>query len=264
MSDTRDDHDRQYRDSSKLAARARIHRHTIAPTPWFAWVAGHLPLAAGDRVLDIGCGPAWFWASVADRLPPGVELTLADRSPGMVAEAMERCAGLTLGALAGREADAAALPFPDDSFDAVVAMHMLYHLADPAAGIAEMARVLKPGGTLLVTTNGADNMRELYGLAAVLGGTPVEPVAALFGYETAERLLGRQFGNVVRSDYPARLRVTDADDVFAMLTSFPPGDGADAAGLEALRDAIDAAFASEGGALEVRRQTGLFLSHKAG
>ncbi|MBP0574103.1 methyltransferase domain-containing protein, partial [Mycobacterium tuberculosis] len=54
-------------------------------------------------------------------------------------------------------------------FDAVVAMHMLYHLADPAVGIAEMARVLKPGGTLLVTTNGVDNMRELYALAAALG-----------------------------------------------------------------------------------------------
>lgn len=257
-----DDNARAYGDSRKLAARARIHDYTIAPTPWFSWVARQLPVEAGDRVLDIGCGPGWFWGAAAKVLPADLHLTLADLSPGMVTEAVGRCAALPFAAVDGRTADAAALPFADAAFDAVVAMHMLYHVPDPAAAIAEMARVLKPGGVLAVTTNGADNMRELYAPLAVLGVAPVEPVAAAFGYDIAERAMRQAFGTVTIVDFPAQMRVTDSEDVFLMLTSFPPGDGADAAGLAALRNAIEAAFAAGGGVLEVRRQTGLFLGRK--
>ncbi len=149
---------------------------------------------------------------------------------------------LPFGSVAGRQADAAALPFDDCSFDAVVAMHMLYHMADPAAGVAEMARVLKPGGVLAVTTNGAGNLRELYELTTVFGGAPSEPMAAIFGFDAAERLMQSQFGNVAWSRHPASLRITDPEDVFLALTSFPPGETASEAQQQAFRAAIDRAF----------------------
>ncbi|MBB4477910.1 ubiquinone/menaquinone biosynthesis C-methylase UbiE [Rhizobium etli] len=135
----------QYGDSRKLAARARLHtEYAIAETGWSPWVAAQLPLKPADRVLDVGCGPAWFWAATAGLLPENLQLTLADLSPGMVDEAVARCGALPFGSVRGFRADAAALPFEDGDFDLVLAMHMLYHLPDPAAGIAEMARVLKP------------------------------------------------------------------------------------------------------------------------
>lgn len=264
MSQTHDDNARQYGDSAKLATRARFHQYTIAPTPWFSWAAQHLPVSAGAAVLDIGCGPGWFWAATAATLPESLRLTLTDLSPGMVAEAVARCAPLPFGSVTGETADAAALPFADATFDAVVAMHMLYHVPDPARALAEMARVLKPGGVALVTTNGADNMREIYQFLAVLGAAPIEPVAALFSFDHAERLMRLVFGAVTRHDYPARMHVTDGADVFAMLTSFPPGDSAAPEALAALKAAIDAAFAAAGGALDVRRQTGAFVARKPG
>jgi SAM-dependent methyltransferase len=255
----------QYRDSSKLAARARLNsEYTIAESPWFAWVAGQLPLAEGVRVLDIGCGPGWFWANAMDELPAGLNLTLADTSPGMVAEAVERCRALSFKSVTGQVADAAALPFADHQFDCVVAMHMLYHLPDPAVAIAEMFRVLRPGGVLAVTTNGAANMREIYALTTVFGSPPTDPSAAAFGLDQAERLLQAQFGNVRRFVHPARMRITDPEDVFLALTSYPPGDGASAAQQAAFRQAIDAAFKRGNGVLEVQKQSALFLGHKAG
>lgn len=253
----------QYGDSRKLAARARLNReYTIAETGWFPWVAKQLPLRAGNRVLDVGCGPGWFWAATTSDLPGKLDLTLSDLSPGMVEEAVERCRTLPFESVTGRQADAIALPFEDSSFDAVVAMHMLYHLADPSKGIEEAHRVLKAGGFLAVTTNGAGNMREIYALTTVFGSPPVDPAGAAFGYDAAERLMQAQFGNVTMAQHPAGLRVTSPDHVFLALTSYPPGDEADEAQLDQFRDAIDDAFLAGNGVLDVEKEIGLFISRK--
>jgi len=253
----------QYGDSRKLAARARLNReYTIAETGWFPWVAGQLPLQTGSRVLDVGCGPGWFWAATTKELPGNLNLTLCDLSPGMVQEAVERCRTLPFESVTGRQADAIALPFEDSSFDAVLAMHMLYHLPVPSEGIAEAYRVLKPGGFLAVTTNGAGNMREMYALTIVFGSPPVDPAGAAFGFDAAERLMQAQFGNVAMAQHPARLRVTSPEDVFLALTSYPPGDQADEAQLDRLRNAIDDAFQAGNGVLDVEKETGLFISRK--
>lgn len=264
MSSITTGNEKQYRDSQKLAARARLNsKHTIAEIGWFSWVARQLPFKAGSRILDVGCGPGWFWAATANELPEKLGLTLSDLSHGMVHEAVERCRPLCFGAVTGRQADATALPFEDGSFDTVMAMHMLYHLAEPTKGIAEMYRVLKPGGFLAVTTNGVGNMRKMYELTTVFGGPPYDPAGAAFGYDAAERLMQAQFGNVTLAQHPARLRVTEPEDVFLALTSYPPGDEADEAQLAALRDAIAAAFQAGNGVLETEKESGLFISLKA-
>jgi len=254
---------KQYGDSQRLAARARLNRdYTISETGWFEWVASRLPLRANAAVLDTGCGPGWFWAATVTKLPENLDLTLSDVSPGMVKEAVERCQPL-FASVHGRQADAAALPFDDGSFDAVIAMHMMYHLPDPAKRIAEMYRVLKPGGFLAVTTNGVGNMRKLYELTTVFGSPPFDPAAAAFGYHEAELLMRSQFGNVTMSQHPARLHVTEPEDVFLALTSYPPGDEASETKLAEFRDAITEAFRRGGGALDTDKETGLFLSVKS-
>jgi SAM-dependent methyltransferase len=263
MSSLSADNAKQYSDNQKLAARARINsKYTVAEIGWFPWVAKQLPLQAGYRVLDTGCGPRWFWAASVGKWPEGLDLILADLSPGMVHEAVERCRVLPFRSVQGQQANASALPFEDRSFDAVIAMHMLYHVPDPAKGIAEMFRVLKPGGFLAVTTNGADNMRKMYELTTVFGCAPSDPAAAAFGFDTAQRLMQGQFGNVSMALHPAGLRITDPEDVFLALTSYPPGDEASEAHLADLRRAIAEAFEQGNGILEVEKQVGLFISRK--
>jgi ubiquinone/menaquinone biosynthesis C-methylase UbiE len=261
---TDEENARQYGDSRKLQARARLNRdYTIAEWPWFSWVMRQLDLKPGDCILDIGCGPGWLWSEAANNVPEGLELTLADLSPGMVDEAVQRCCPLPFKSVKGQVADATNLPFEDGAFDTVLAAHMLYHLADPAAGIAEMFRVLRPGGVLAVTTNGVGNMRELYELATAFGCAPIDPSAATFGFDTAEQLMRSQFGNVDLARYPARLRITDPDDIFLALTSYPPGDRASEAELKTFRQAIASAFERGKGVLETRKETGLFRSRKS-
>ena len=261
----RDSNERQYGTADKLAARARLHQlYSEDAEPWFGFVARHAALQAGQRVLDIGCGPAWFWLHAAAGLPDGLALTLADLSPGMVEDAVARVTGLGRDwQVAGRIADITGLPFADGSFDTVIAMHMLYHVADQGRAVAEIARVLRPGGRAVVTTNGRDNLRALYDInARAFGVDGVDPEAALFGFETARTLLGAQFGNVVLHRHPGRLRITEPDHVFEAQTSFPPGEDADAAQREILRAIIAEAFARGGGVLEAEKATGVFVSRK--
>ncbi|MCX5497032.1 class I SAM-dependent methyltransferase [Kaistia dalseonensis] len=254
----------QYADSRKLAARARLNSHyTIAATGWFEWVASQLPLRARDRVLDVGCGPGWFWAAAEPIAPAELRLTLLDLSAGMVGEAVTRCATAGFNGVEGETADATALPFAAETFDAVIAMHMLYHVADQMTAISEAWRVLKPGGFLAVTTNGIGNMREIYALTTRLGSAPIDPAAAAFGFDDAKRLMRAAFGNVTASEHPAHLRVTEPEDLILAMTSFPPGDRASEAELQSFRGAVAEAFDAGGGVLESAKETGLFISRKA-
>lgn len=103
---------------------------------------------AGRAVLDAGCGDGTFARELARR---GAFVTGVDADADMIAEAQVQAAGLVgSGAARFQVGRIEALPFPDASFDAVVAVTVLCLVPDPARAMAEMARVLKPGGILVV------------------------------------------------------------------------------------------------------------------
>jgi SAM-dependent methyltransferase len=250
----------QYRDSRKLSARARLHREfSTAEVPWHRWVAEKAALPAGGAILDVGCGPAWFWTEAEKIAPPDLRLTLVDSSAGMVEEALERVRGLgRWNNVEGVVADAMRLPFADASFDAAIAMHMLYHATDPEAAVAELARVLKPGGRLVVTLNGRDNLAELYALGhTIFGGYASDPSAETFGLEIAEPTLRRHFATVELEIHPDSIECTDPEVVLDYLQSFPPGDTASTKQVERARTRVADAFGSNG-RFSTRKRIGLF------
>jgi ubiquinone/menaquinone biosynthesis C-methylase UbiE len=100
---------------------------------------------ASGEVLEVGVGTGLNLPFY----PPGVRLTGVDLSPAMLAQARDRAARLGVEADL-READAEALPFGDGSFDTVVCTLSLCAVPDERAAIAEMSRVLRPGGRLLL------------------------------------------------------------------------------------------------------------------
>ncbi len=254
---------KHYATSEKLAARARLHQaYSHDDNPWFPWVAGNLDLASGLDVLDVGCGPGWFWLGAGEAVPSGMRLTLADLSRHMVEEATARCRGLAFASVDAVVADAVSLPFPDASFDRVIAMHMLYHVRDQEAALAEMHRVLRPGGLLGVTTNDRDNLAALNALTTVFGTDGTEPAGAAFGFARARELLMASFGNVDERNNPGRLRITEPEDVFMALTSYPPGDAAPDDQIAAFRGRIAEAFARGRGVLEAEKRMGLFLARR--
>lgn len=96
----------------------------------------------GQRALDVGCGPGALTARLVGRLGPG-HVSGADPSAPFVSATRERFPGLDV-----REAAAEDLPYDDDTFDVALAQLVVHFMADPVAGLAEMARVTRPGGTV--------------------------------------------------------------------------------------------------------------------
>ena len=111
----------------------------------------------GERVLDGGCGNA---RDLIELFGLGCRCTGIDYSPNMVEEARQELAKHDITDVTLEVGDLTDLQFPDESFDKVFASEVLEHIPDYRKAISEMARVVKPGGTVVVTT---PNRHSLYG-----------------------------------------------------------------------------------------------------
>src|SRR5215217_231933 len=121
--------------------------------PFLARIAADVAAATPDgaQVLEVGCGPGHLSIRLARQ--HGLEMTGLDLDPAMIARA--RANTDRAGNRGGRHpsflvGDVAALAFPNGSFDLVVSTLSMHHWADPAAGLAEIGRVLRSGGRALV------------------------------------------------------------------------------------------------------------------
>jgi SAM-dependent methyltransferase len=195
-----------YADDQAYAIRVRTHDQYSYPQINFVeWVLDRVSWRGDETVLDIGAGSGMYFKPLKERIPNG-RLFAGDLSLGMA-----RKASSSQHALGILNSDAQTLPFPDHTFDAVLANHMLYHVPDLDKTLAEIHRVLKPSGFMLAATNSQFNMPELEQLIrrtlSILGATSAELERAKyqiqnFALEDGSRRASRHFFGVSRHDIP--------------------------------------------------------------
>jgi SAM-dependent methyltransferase len=253
----------QYKDSANLSARAGLHlRFSTNPYGWHRWVFDQFDLPPTAAILELGCGPAWLWQQNRDRIPAGWQITLTDLSEGMLDEARQKLSEVSR-AITFKKVDAQAIPFSDASFDGVIANHMLYHVPDRPRAIAEMRRVLKPGGRFYATTVGERHMQELDQLVTRFApdtrlwserGGPNE-----FSLENGAAQLTGVFSEVTLRRYADALVVTDADALITYALS-----GTAKATLTGERQEAFARFVAQEiaaqGAIRITKDSGLFIA----
>ncbi len=153
VSDARNDPARlrgeAYADSGNLAARISLYAYRDDDIELLPWVLGLVCRPTPGPVPDVGCGPGRYLAAINGRR------VASDLSFGMVAEAVAATGVPRL------QADVARPPVRDGSVGRVLAPHMLYHAADPATAVAELRRVLRADGDLVVVLNSGDHLAEL-------------------------------------------------------------------------------------------------------
>jgi 2-polyprenyl-3-methyl-5-hydroxy-6-metoxy-1,4-benzoquinol methylase len=97
----------------------------------------------GSKLLDAGCGTGWFSRQAVNW---GAKVTSLDMGENLLAEVAKKCDSERI------VGDITRLPFPDGDFDIVVCSEVIEHVVDPKQAIRELARVVKPGGILVITT----------------------------------------------------------------------------------------------------------------
>ena len=194
---------RQYATETNLEARRSLYANAEGPDP--REIAFDAVAEAGPRrVIEVGGGPGELAAPIGRDL--ACMAVMLDVSPRMVELARERGVDASVG-------DVQSLPFPDETFDCAVAAWMLFHVPDIDAGLAELARVLRPGGRLVATTNSADHLKELREIAGTAAWKRV------FTRENGAEIIGRHFDRVQRRDADGWVTIDDDEVVHGFVAS---------------------------------------------
>lgn len=128
---------------------------------WPAQLINVADISPGDDVLDVGCGTGVLTRALVAAVGEQGSVCGVDFSESMLGVAREKCPGVTF-----RQGNAMALPYAEESFDAVTSSFMLMFIPDPVQAICEMRRVLRPGGRLVVSVwRGVEN-NTVYGALA--------------------------------------------------------------------------------------------------
>lgn len=215
---------REYGSDVYLRLRQETHDQYSVPRVDFPnWVLDRVAWRGNERLLDVGAGLGSYYERLHERLP-SIHYFGLDRSSGML-EKHAAHGKLPI-------ADAQQLPFKSNSFDVVMANHMLYHVPDIQHAIEEFRRILKPDGILLTATNSLQTMPEfnaLFRRAIMLLSAPgniyTQPPAPIynpFALENGTRVLARHFYAVVRHDLPQALIFDNVDPAMAYLESWRP------------------------------------------
>jgi ubiquinone/menaquinone biosynthesis C-methylase UbiE len=213
----------QYKNADNLSARAQLHiRFSTNKQGWQKWLFEQFDMPTPARIIEFGTGASWLWAENLDRIPSVWDITLTDFSAGML-EASKQNLSASKHPFKHEVVDVQSIPYPDATFDAVIANHMLYHVPNIRQALSEMRRVLKPSGRLYTATNGEHHLREIDALQRRFDPNVNywEGFSASRSYEldNAVPQLSEFFPHVVIHRYEDALHVTDADALAAYMLS---------------------------------------------
>ncbi|NEU06597.1 MerR family transcriptional regulator [Clostridium senegalense] len=150
----------QYETSENFDKREDLHSYNINKTDWNTWCFDNMSFTKKARILELGCGTGGLWLKNINKVNKNWNITLSDFSTGMLEKTREqlKCVGHNFNY---KVIDAQNIPYNDESFDIVIARHMLYLVPDIEKVLSEVKRILVKGGVFYVTTNAPEAMSEL-------------------------------------------------------------------------------------------------------
>ena len=245
----------QYKTAGNLNTRISIHeKYSTNSQPFGDWILSQYALAPGMRLLELGCGTGMMWAGHPELLKGGIRLTLTDLSPGMLETAGKNLSGWEN--ITFQVVDIQNIPFPEASFDAVIANMMLYHVPDLHLGLSEVRRVLKPGGKFYCATYGEHGIAEFINdILAPMGISG--SIGTTFTLQNGGASLHAHFESVRRLEREDGLAITDVDDFLDYIYSLSGLTGIGSVPRERLRAELERRM--DKGVLYVPKEYGMFV-----
>jgi ubiquinone/menaquinone biosynthesis C-methylase UbiE len=202
----------QYKDSTNLKIRINLHdRYGVNKCGWFNWIFDKINLKPKNRILEVGCGNGELWRESKGKIPKDTHIVLSDISAGMINDARENLKNLK-DMVQFEIIDCNELPYENESFDVIIANHMLFYIKDKEKAFSEIKRVLKTGGYFYCSTYGVEHMKQIEELTKNFDSRIALAEVNLFeifGLENGEEQLKPWFEDIKKHIYEDYLAVDD-------------------------------------------------------
>ncbi|OAA91610.1 MerR family transcriptional regulator [Clostridium ljungdahlii] len=257
----------QYENASNLKARIRIHElFSTNKRGWMKWFFNQLSIPSKASILELGCGNGELWQKNLDKIPEGWNITLTDFSPGMLQDAKNNL-GINSKRFTFKIADVQNIPYENNSFNVVIANHVLYHVSDVDKSLSEIYRVLKPKGYFYASTVGKNHMKEMREIVKKYSFKNITTdsfnITESFQLENGLLKLSKWFKDVIMKRYSDNLKLTAASPLIDYIFSMPGNTKTtfDKDKLESFAEYLQSEI-SKNGYIYITKDTGFFESRK--
>ena len=166
----------QYQNAGNISARINLHAmYSVNKHGWFRWIYEEGNISEHKKILELGCGDGRLWVDNISNVAEAVhikKITVTDISEGMVNDARRniecaiREASFTLNSNISQKfeygmADCQSIPYEDNTYDCIIANHVMFYCDNIDKAFGEIQRVLKPGGIFICATYGSHHMQEI-------------------------------------------------------------------------------------------------------
>ncbi|WP_252234922.1 methyltransferase domain-containing protein [Clostridium sp. ZS1] len=216
----------QYNSDENLNLRTNLHSYNINKIDWDKWCFQKMNLIKCSKILELGCGVGKLWIKNQNFIDKNSEIILSDFSTNMLKCAKNNLKNLDY-KFNYKKINAEDIPYDDESFDVVIAEHMLYFVTDIEKALSEIKRVLKPNGIFYVTTNSCNSMIELNKLAEKFDPNldiNNNGLSSRFDLENGEKMLKKYFNNIELDILEGKIIVDKADPVVSYKASTIQGN----------------------------------------
>ena len=218
----------QYENANNISARIRLHREfSTNPKGWFPWIfeTGVLPYIAEKsktvHILELGCGEGSLWTENLSHLPENVHVTVSDISEGMIRDVRRNIGSDER--FSYECYDCHKIPAQANTYDIVIANHLLFYCEDMAQVCSEVKRVLKDGGVFLCSTYGTAHMQEITHLVQKFDSRIIlaaENLYERFGLDNGKEILAPYFEQVDTVLYEDAIVIDKADPLIEYILSW--------------------------------------------
>lgn len=253
----------QYSDDKNLSIRIKLHaKHSTNKQGFVPWLFEKYSFSKNFSIFELGCGNGGQWEGRIEKLPIGCKLFLSDFSEGMIDIVKEKYSSLNSN-IFFQKIDIQDIPYEDESFDVVVANHMLYHVPDLDKALSEVRRVLKTGGRFYSATNGSGGMSLFLHNAIKRFDPKTEAFLTRFSFnlQNGNEILYRHFSSVERFDYQDSLAVTETQDLIDWIKSTISITGYSNEIISKLYEYFES-IRKRDGAINISKEIGLFICEK--
>lgn len=216
---------KQYKNASNLRARINLHqKFSTNKEGWMPWFFKNLPLNKKCKVLELGCGDGSIWKINYKYIPENWDIYLTDFSKGMLEDAKKNLSKQKE-RFKFEIVDIEKIPYEDESFDVVIANHMLYHVENIDRAMIEVNRVLKKQGIFYASTVGKEHMKEMREFISKVDKSILHlesfTLTKKFQLENGKKILSKYFPYVDTKRYEDSLAIKEEEALLDYIFSMP-------------------------------------------